>query len=106
MTLYPRQFVALMDGRAGGVAGIAHLPRNIGAQFSAQTENVLIERSYAEKIILEHQIRFEDLEYVQRAINEGYMLRGRQANFIEFAFIESDRTYRHYLLVLKPLGSG
>ena len=101
MTLYPRQFMRLIDGRAGGVAAVAYLPSEVGVFFSAITTAVWIEKACAIKILMRHRLRYEDLEFIQRAIDGGYILRGRDRQYLEFLYIDSSGPYRHYLLVLK-----
>jgi hypothetical protein len=106
MALYARQFVRLIDGRSGNVAAVAHLPVEIGVIFSAQTNVVSIERTYARKIVGDHQIKYDDFEYIQKAIDFGYVFQGRDHRYLEFVYIETKKTYKHYLLVLKVARYG
>ncbi len=106
MTLYPRLFVKLIDGRAGGVANVAYVPTEIGVFFSAQTHDVKIARDYAIKLMKTHRLAYDDLRYIQNAINEGYIFRGREPKYLEFIFVDAAGPYRHFLLVLKVARMG
>jgi hypothetical protein len=106
MALYPRIFMRLIDGRAGGIAEVAYLPSEVGVLFSASTSSVQIERACAIKLLITHKLTYYDLNYIQSAINEGYIIRGRELKFLEFVFIDSRGPYRHYLLVLKTAMYG
>jgi|SRR5580698_4735522 hypothetical protein len=106
MALYPRIFMRLIDGRAGGTAEVACLPSEVGVLFSALTNSVRINRACAIKLMTRHKFTYYDLNYIQYAIDEGYILRGRKPEFLEFFFIDTRGPYRHYLLVLKVARYG
>jgi hypothetical protein len=84
MTFYPRLFVRLIDGRAGGVASIAYVPTETGVHFSALTHDVKLEQAYALKLMRDHRLVYGDLRHIQDAINEGYIFRGREPKYLQF----------------------
>jgi hypothetical protein len=106
MTLYPRLFMKLVDGRAGGVANVAYVPTEIGVLFSALTHDVKLTRICAVKLIKTHKLSYDDLDHIQTAVNEGYIFRGRKSRYLEFLYVDAKGPFRHYLLVLKTARYG
>ena len=90
-----------MDGRAGGVAIVAALPGDLASYLGTTVSEVAISTHYANKIVRSHQINFEDFVFIQKAIDKGYVLKGRGPKFLEFVLVDDHSGFKHYLLVLK-----
>ena len=78
----------------------------VGVFFSAQTGDVMMERSYAAKMLVKHRLTYEQLPLVQRATDRGSVFAGKKANHLEFVLLDGEREGGDYKLALKTAGGG
>ena len=105
MTLHPRQFVRLVDGRLASPATIAALAGHLGACIGCTTSEVRITREYAQKIIHEHGLKYEHFSLVQPIINRGWCVKLKE-NHLEFYYEDEQIFGGNFTFVLKSAKWG
>lgn len=109
MQLSPREFVRFLDGRSGQIQTLAFVPGEFTARIGALSCDLLIERSYAEKLKNKHSLRYEHWGMIQVAINHGYaILQRRDSRNTEllFAYVDDAVFQANFLLAIKQARGG
>ena len=105
MTLHPRQFVRLVDGRLASPATIALLPGHLGARIGCTTNEIRITKEYATKILQEHRLKFEHFSLVQPIVDRGWCVKLKE-NHLEFYYDDDQIFGGNFTFVLKSTKWG
>jgi hypothetical protein len=100
MLLSPRDFVRFLDGRYGDVQRIAFVPGDLSRQIGTLESNLLIERTYARKLLLKHRLRYEHFQMIQPTIERGYVVIDGGGNLV-FAYDDQERFHARFRLAVK-----
>lgn len=78
----PREFIKLIDGRSRTVGGervrfasIVQLPLSIGSYLPTLSTDVLLGTEYAKKIVLQHDLKYEDLLEIPHLIETAAIIK-------------------------------
>ena len=105
MLLYPRHYVRFLDGREGNFAVVAFLPGDLAARMPTLSTEVRIGRSHALKLWEKHNLGYADLGVIQRAIDNGWCTKSREAA-LDFLYIDSATPPRRFVLGIKAAYGG
>jgi hypothetical protein len=105
MLLYPRHYVRFLDGREGNFAVAAFLPGDLAACIPTLSTEVRIGRDHARKLWEKHRLGHADLGVIQRAIDNGWCTKSRNAA-LDFLYIDQTMPARRFVLGIKATYGG
>lgn len=100
MILAPRHFVRFLDGRYGSVQRIAFVPGELTRQIGTLESHLLIERSYAQKLLQKHRLTYQHFQMIQPTIERGYAIIDGGRNLV-FAYDDQEQFHAVFRLAIK-----
>lgn len=104
MKLSARFLIEFTRGLYGPVQAIAFVPGDLAIRIGARSSDLLIDRHYALKLRHKHRFRYEHLQLIQTAINDGWVIRER--GDLVFIYEADAPHFSTFVVVVKQAKDG
>lgn len=105
VSVFPRQFVRFIDGRADREIDIAPLPRSIGLHMSCTAPSIRLRLDYAKKVLEKHRLVLAHFSIIPRIIQDGWCVRNEKGH-LELYYEDAEVFGAWFLIVIKSAKWG